>query len=282
MSSAPVRLTLLTLNVGLLRLRLLGRTVLEVPHSEARLARLCEVLAEEPADVLCLQEVFGRAHRDRLVAALRTSHPHVARHDDRRRGLTHGLLIASRHPLSGSAFVRFRAAHWWQRVAARQGWLEATVEVPGHGPLLVLDVHTTAGGRQGPETPSVERLRGRQIEQLTDRVASVAAVVCGDANAGPQASPANYRQLVADGWSDPLAGSDAVTWDPRNPLNRHGPFRGSPAQRIDHVLLSAGGRRDLRLVDAQVVHDRACVDVGGELVPVSDHSGVRAALVRKD
>lgn len=272
-------LRLLTLNVGLLRVRLLGRTLVEVPHLGARLRALPGALAADGADVLCLQEAFRPDHRDHLVAGLRDTHPHVVRADDRRRGLTHGLLLLSRHPLRDGGFTPFRAAERWQRVFVRQGVLTATVAVPGVGDVRVVDVHTTAGWRAGPEAAAVEELRDRQLAEAHALAtgSGLPALLCGDLNAGPQASRANFAALLARGWTDPAPAGN--TWDPDNALNAGGPFPDSPAQRVDHVLLDPAAGALLAVRSAQVVHDQPVVPVPGGAVTLSDHAGVRVELV---
>ena len=275
-------LTVLTYNVGLLQIRLLGRTLLEVPHVGERLARLGPALLAGGGDVLCLQEVFRPEHRAALVAALAPRFPHVARHDDRRRLLTHGLLVLSRHRLSDTSFTPFSAQDPWQVLAVRQGVLAATVDVPHVGPVRVLDVHATAGGARGPERPRVERLRERQLEQL-HRLAAAAGsptLLCGDLNAGPEASAGNYRRLLARGYVDAFVegGGTGTTWDPQNELNRGGVFRGSPGQRVDHVLLDAAAAQRFRVLSADVVHADRVVEVAGQRTTLSDHYGVQVAM----
>lgn len=286
-ADCPAGLRILTLNTGLLRVSVAGRVLLEVPHLEERLAALGAALADEQADVICLQEVFRRRDRSRVVAALARSHPYVADHAAAWPLLGHGLLVLSRHPVRDSRFVPFHARSPWQRLLVRQGVLLATVAVPGGvGDVCVLDVHTTAGGRSGPEARSAERLRARQLEQLHALAAAqpLPAIVCGDLNAGPEASPANYGLLLARGYLDAFVegGGAGTTWDPGNPLNTSGLFSRSPAQRIDHVLLDGRAAGLLEVEAVALVHDRPVVDVGGRRVPLSDHSGVRVELRSSD
>ena len=271
-------LRVLTLNTALLRVRLLGRTLLEVGHLDERLQALPGALAGCDADVLCLQEVFRRRDRDLLTQALRPTHPFVARCDDRRRGMTHGLLVASRFPLADASFTRFDAVQAWQRLLVRQGVLAVTVHVPGGGDLRVLDVHTTAGGGGDPEAPRIERLRSRQLHQVARiaRSSSLPVLLCGDLNAGPEASASNLRQLLDHGWIDPVQGG--TTWDPANPLNRGGLFDGSPPQRVDHVLLDQAAAARFRVRSAEVVLGEPVVEVPGGRVPLSDHAGVLVGL----
>lgn len=276
MSDGVVRV--LTLNTGLLRVRLLRWTLLEVRHLEQRLRALPAALDGTGADVLCLQEVFRPRHRDALVQGLRRTHPHAARCDDRRRGMTHGLLVLSRFPLVDVSFTRFDAVQAWQRLLVRQGVLAATVSVPGVGDVRVLDLHTTAGGGGGPEVPRVERLRSRQLHQASQLglASPLPALLCGDLNAGLEASPRNLRQLLGDGWTDPVAAG--TTWNPANPLNSGGLFADSPPQRVDHVLLDQVAGERFRVREAGVVLDRPVVEVPGGRVPLSDHAGVLVAL----
>lgn len=267
-------LRVLTLNVGLLRVRLLGRTLLEVAHLDERLRALPPALADTGADVICLQEAFSPRHRDVLVDGLRNTHPYAALCDGGRRRLTHGLLVLSRTPLRDVSFTRFTAVQPWQRLLVRPGVLTATVTAPGIGDVRVLDVHATAGGGVGPEAPRVERLRDRQLLQASQLGlgSDVPTLLCGDLNTGPQASPANLTRLLQQGWSNPV--SAGTTWDPTNPLNRGGLFDGSPAQRVDHVLLDPVAATRLLVRDARVVLDRPAVEVPGGWVTVSDHAGV--------
>lgn len=271
-------LRVLTLNTGLLRVRLLGRTLLEVAHLDARRQALPAALIGTGADVLCLQEVFRPADRDALVRALRATHPHVARCDDRRRGFTHGLLVLSRFPLPAASFTPFAAMQAWQRLLVRQGVLAATVSLPGAGDVRLLDVHATAGGGGGPEAPRTERLRARQLQQVAQlaRTSSLPVLLCGDLNAGPEASPGNLQQLLDDGWTDPVRGG--TTWDPANPLNRDGLFGDSPAQRVDHVLLDRTAAQRFAVRDASIVLGGPVVGVPGGPVPLSDHAGVLVTL----
>lgn len=275
-------LRVLTYNAGLLRVALAGHVLLEVAHLEARLAHLVPALQEEDADVICLQEVFRRAHRDRVVAELRPTHPHVARADDRARGWTHGLLIASRHPLRDGRFQAFRAQHWWQRGLVSQGVLMAVVAHTDGAVLSLANAHTTAGGRLGPEAPSVERMRRRQLAEVDARVRAEPhpTLVCGDLNCGPEASPETFAGLLARGYVDAAPGA-GPTWEPGNALNRGGPFSGSPAQRVDHVLLDETAASEYRVARAQVVRTDPLVPTVDGLVTTSDHYGLLVDLVRE-
>lgn len=273
------RLRVLSLNAGLLRLGVLGRTFLEVPFLEERLEALVAELSGMDVDVVCLQEVFSPSHRDLLVTALVSAFPHSARVDDRRRGLTNGLLTLSRLPLLSTSFTPFRSFSLSQRVFVQQGVLSVTVPFGG-GEVSVLNLHTTAGGARSPESRSAERVRARQLAEVA-RLAPGPAVVCGDFNAGPEASPSNYESFLAAGFLDAASGlpgsSPGVTWDPGNPLNVSGHFVSCPPQRIDHVFLSAAC--SIVPVRSEVVFTDPCVPAGGGLVPLSDHYGVLVDLV---
>lgn len=203
----------------------------------------------------------------------------MPRADDRSRGWTHGLLVASRHPLTATRFTPFHAQQWWQRALVRQGVLSTSVRVADQQ-MCIAVVHTTAGGRRGPEAASVEQLRHRQLAELDAcvRQQPYPTLVCGDLNCGPEASPENFRALLDWDFVDaaPLGGP---TWDPQNALNRAGPYSDSPAQRVDHVLLDRRAAAKSRVSRARLVHTEPVVPTAAGRVTLSDHYGVLVDLV---
>jgi endonuclease/exonuclease/phosphatase family metal-dependent hydrolase len=180
---------------------------------------------------------------------------------------------------------RFHAGTLEERWLAARGTLVAWISVDGIA-LRLANVHTTAGGLlRHPEAGAVDALRGRQIAEARAALdGDGAAILAGDFNCGPGASFANYQAMLDAGWIDcSAAASDfgEPTWDPGNPLNRGGPHRTSPAQRIDHVLARRAdvetGR--VRPLASRVVLREPRVAIGpGKAVPLSDHYGVQVEL----
>lgn len=283
---SPLRVV--SFNCGLLLLRALGRTLLEVPHHHLRLTHLSPALRALEADVICLQEVFSPAHSMRLRDELREDLPYSIRHSNADfRHLSHGLLILSRHPVVSSGFVEYRSALRGEKLVVRRGVLEAQLRLPEGSMVRLLNTHTTAGTVARPPThPRTEEVRGEQLHELTSlaRARGGAVVACGDLNAGPAASVENYLGLLAAGWSDAFldaAVRDALhteTWSPTNPLNRTTAFKGSPPQRIDHILLNEVAAQQRAVERVQVLLSEPAVDVGGELFTISDHYALVADL----
>lgn len=272
---------LLTFNTALQDVRLLGLPVYRsCAFISERLRALPAALRELDADVVCLQECLQPAMQ-RLVAALADVYPHVAglaRRGPRLR-LTSDLLILSRHPLTAVRQVRFERAAVEERLFANLGLLQTSVRLPSGHHLRLFTFHTSAGGlRRHPESAVMELIRARQIEQILDAARGPDPVVlAGDLNAGPEASPVNYRQALSAGFSDAFAsaGAEGITWDPANPLVAAGVQWYLPPQRIDHVLVNPAARRMLEIQAARIVLAERRVAAGSDhRIPLSDHYGV--------
>jgi endonuclease/exonuclease/phosphatase family metal-dependent hydrolase len=278
-------LRVLSLNAGLLS-RFCG--LLEpAPEVHARLAALPSALLSLEADVIALQEVYDADDRATLSRALKHVYPHVfASAATRAPRLGDGLVVFSRHPGEARA-LPYRDGPIEERWLAPKGVL--SLRLPAYGELSIVSTHTTAGGLfRHPESPFMNAVRARQIDQLLDVSACLgdgSVVVAGDMNAGPGVSDENYRLFEARGYVDAYAAlhprGSGITWNPKNPLNVQGPHRRCPPQRIDHVFIR---QRDLEqeqilLRHCAIVLDQATVPTSsGRRIPVSDHAGVLVEL----
>lgn len=109
-------------------------------------------------------------------------------------------------------------------------------------------------------------------------------IVLGDINAGPEASPDNYRYLLERGFDDAIVASDDVaaskayvTWDNQNALNKRGPHAHCPPQRCDHIFLNRGSQ--LVVQERHRVLTEPVVPISkGEQVTISDHYGLLVKL----
>jgi len=107
------------------------------------------------------------------------------------------------------------------------------------------------------------------------------AIILGDLNMGPEASPANYDFLLQRGYRDAVLaaaeeGTEITTWDPKNPLNQKGPHASSPPQRCDHVFLHASC--SLVPAAAERVFTDAFIPTEDGLVTLSDHYGLQVTF----
>lgn len=305
----------LTLNAGLLSIRALGGLINIQPASwvEERLRALSSHLVAERPDILLLQEVYRTDHKDSLHAQLAPLLPYAAYGRDRGRfRLLHdSLMIMSRFPISDSGFVRFEAGRWDEKLLDTKGFYFAYLPASSVGPLLVCNVHTTAGVFTHPEDPRVDTVRHRQLQQMLDFAESYSGVhsvlLGGDFNCGPAAveseqtisdlklktglvrsdrrvSLRNYELLAERGFTDSfchLGLPERATWSPtQNRLNLGGDHAswGCPPQRLDHFFYRTD---ELVPTDGAIIFSSPYVQVTPNIsVPLSDHYAYRTNLER--
>lgn len=212
-------LTILSLNVGLLRLA--GGLFEPTPYTRERFAALPAALIRTGADVLVLQEIYEESHRKQLVAALAKTYPHVGHIQLRRRySLDNSLMALSREPLAVEHEC-FENAPLDERLLDNKGILAIRMQLPNGPRIEILNIHMTAGGAfRHPEHTSIERVRAQQIAQLLRRARAVRGaipLIVGDLNAGPGVSDENYRLLEKAHYVDihrlMHGANDEVTWD---------------------------------------------------------------------
>jgi endonuclease/exonuclease/phosphatase family metal-dependent hydrolase len=276
----------LTYNVGLLDLRLFGRSLLRpagwIPERFDRLAD--SILALDP-DIVTLQEIYERHHKETLAARVAAAYPYAAISPACWPSIVPAsLLTLSKWPMRDLGFTRFRIMPMAEKLIDNKGFQLCSISSPS-GDVLVANVHTTAGGRLHPEDPKSDRYRDRQLDELLAACASSAPVVlAGDFNCG-SVSPGNYRRLLDAGYSDAWTTANGRdlgwTWEPTSSLNAGGTHSvwGCPAQRIDLVLLNASAAWSWVVEDAQRVFAEPSVSVAtGQTVTLSDHYGVLVTL----
>lgn len=279
-------LSILTFNAGLLRVSVFGRVLAEpTPFMEERYAHMASEIGKVNADVVAIQEIFSDAHRDGLAAALGSQYQHISRIDRRWwPNLGNGMLLLSKYPVDHAEHRRFADVDIQERIFVSKGMLLASVRVPDFGPMQIAVVHTTAGGTVHTESSCANANRSKNLKSvvgaLREKDASLRLIV-GDFNAGPEASSANYAEVLAEGFRDVAIGTPVEsrpTWDPKNPLNFLGPHSDSPAQRIDHVLIDETSRISVRVASAQLVFAEPCVPTHSGVVTLSDHYGLSVCL----
>jgi endonuclease/exonuclease/phosphatase family metal-dependent hydrolase len=284
-------LTLLTFNVGLVRVAIAGITVFEpAPLIPERLAALPGALTSSGANIVALQEVFRTAHRRQIIGATQDAYPYVAWAEAPAFGLSSGLLILSDRPLEKPQQLKYSRHPLDERIYAQKGLLAATIDAGPLGPLRLVNVHTTAGGKfRDYNAPKTTALRSHQLTEVLEVAAmpsSGPTLLVGDFNTGPGAAEQNYREILGAGYIDLVkdanAGipeADLCTWDPEQPLaNGKDDHKGEP-RRLDHVFIAEKDRARLDVEEARIVFREPVVPVsGGRMVPLSDHYGVLLRL----
>jgi len=280
-----LQLHILSFNAALQNIRLLGRSLYcPVPHVGERLEALVHSLVSSEADIVFLQEVFHHALQQKLYSAVRRYYPHAAGLCGRgwRLRLGNELLILSRHPLRGGRLVRFRQAAREELRHTSKGFFHVAADLPGPGPVVLVNVHATAGGKHAhPESPAMNRIRTAQLKQLLIFTRQLGPhILAGDFNAGPHSDTRNYRRVIGAGYSDAFtagAGS-GHSWDPANPLVARGAEAHLPPQRIDHIFLDPALAGQVTVADSRIALREYCVPVAGGRLPLSDHYAVRTSL----
>lgn len=263
-----------------------GITIDEVLYRDERLPGIANAVLTSGADVVLLQEVFARRHAEALTELLSVEYPYHARHESQRWiGVGHGLLSLSKYKLRESEFVPFRATLSRERLLFHRGFHVMDLQVPvvGCEVVRIVNLHVTSGRGLGPESAAANRMRDTQLGEVHAAVkaGTVPSLVCGDFNAGPEASAENYEHFLSLGYEDAVVagcrhGRPGPTWIPGNALVSG--FTDSPPQRIDHVLLDSRATSCYAVTDSQRVFGEATVSAGGHRVTLSDHYGVLVEL----
>ena len=287
------KIRILTLNAGLLDVEIFGKPFIEpAPYINERIRELPRAIKRTRADLVAFQEVYNQPHREFLISQLKTSHPyHFYLREQRPFRLEDSLIIFSKFPILKREVVPFRQSTTEEELFAFKGVMRIVVRV-GSRTIIFYNAHTTAGGVRDPQDPVIESIRAMQIRQIGKLISHErergVTVLAGDFNAGPQASAGNYalfeNMKLADATllSRPKLPAPAVTWDPKNFLNRGGPHRTCPPQRIDHVFLREKDLSRIAGIRAHIVFSKPTVSVGGKRrATISDHYGLLAEILLK-
>lgn len=232
MAAEPEELRLLTFNMGLLKIRLMGMPVVETPphvddRFKAMLAAIPAAVVKHNVDVLALQEIYDDDQLSRLMAVLPML-PYVARIANHRFWQSHnGLAYLTKWPVSDVRILKHRQASALEAAFACKSCLHVTLNDTPLGKLSLANLHTTAGGGMDPEAGSVDRVRQSELQEainisLEASRAGYAPLIVGDFNCGPECSCENYDFMRSQGFDDvvlPHAKSVGCTWDPTSPLN---------------------------------------------------------------
>ncbi|HSV92811.1 MAG TPA: endonuclease/exonuclease/phosphatase family protein [Desulfobacterales bacterium] len=301
-SAAAAPLTVLSYNLGLLRV--VGSDFVPIvrDRAEAAPAALARFARERSADVLVLQEIWTNRQAVAITEALAPLGYAVVRpRGGTLIGKEGGLLVAVRAPLRVTewSFTPFGKSTFMDSLA-RKGILAAVLENPGNeARFALLATHTVAldtdqGAPIDAKQVAAHAVQVGKIVEVLRRISAdgtIPALIVGDFNVGPGYAEANHR-LFADlpGMREAGAvaapGEPLVTWDPGNPLVAYGRYPNEPAAKIDHVFFRDGGSWRWSASRVEVVFTGpadglSMVPSKGAApvpTPLSDHYGLFATL----
>jgi endonuclease/exonuclease/phosphatase family metal-dependent hydrolase len=252
-------------------------------HWEQRERAISEVLAEQDADILCLQESWvdldGTTQAERLATGLGDVHHVVAERPPGMTGVTATNAILSRWPV-----VRAETC-WLPRVGGGVRYrsaLFATIDAP-FGPVVVASTHLdhqfdASASRQA----QAAALAAYAAARRGDADSAFPLVVAGDLNAVPDSDeirsltgrsvPPVPGLIFTDAWEVAGDGGPGITWT----TSAHQPHTAWPRRRLDYVLVSWPRPKPLgNPLRCAVIGTE---EVGDPPVQPSDHFGVVADL----
>ena len=287
-AAKPATLRILTFNLGLLGFRVPGICFVPMAdHVQCRLEAAPSQLIGSGADIVALQEVYDRRHRRFLANAVKDTYPYAYGVGDRWSMFSNGLMVLSRHPIVSGRYAPAPGFHLLERAISRKGYLCVEIDVPDIGHLRLINVHLTVSGMFFPSVERVDNERRRDeiahLVHLAD--GSDPAILVGDFNCSPDVHADHYRHITDAGYVDAFVASgetgDGFTWDVNNALNRNGPYKNSPSQRIDHVFVPTALLKRLSPVGGILAFEVPSVAIGGtEPVTLSDHYGMMVGFSR--
>ncbi|MCX4241781.1 poly(A) polymerase [Paraliomyxa miuraensis] len=237
-------------------------------HTEQRIPAMLELLREQGADLVALQEVTPRTLRAILAAPWVQRDYVVSDGPEASTVEPYGVVLLSRLPMRA-----------WLRRAPGGGHkrtLLAELEL-GDRVLHAAVVHLTSDRKA--DAPVRRELELRQTLHDLHAMGARAAMLLGDLNADEGPLDHALREAgFEDLWSALRPGQEGATFDPRlNALARVASQSGR-ARRLDRVMMrdEAGVLRGVGI--ERIGIEPSARDPEGRLVPISDHFGLRARL----
>lgn len=247
-----VRTRIISYNTHLF-LDILGNLYGPLLHQDKE--RLREIILRIGAslpDVVGLSEVWADSTKDAIIDAVKPSLPYSYYGHTSEVQLGSGLLLLSRHPLSGCTYTPYRDLVGVDALTGK-GYYTARATVPtpaGPASVFLLLSHT-----QADATPEAVQARARNIQQLTAAVARLpgdgTVVLMGDLNISAEENGMETDEYAAlrtamqqHGLQDvcrmlyPSAATHPMyTYDPtRNKLAQHFAPQDRVPQRLDYVF----------------------------------------------
>jgi hypothetical protein len=297
--------TVLTYNLGLLRVAGIDLVPLVEARSTAAPRVLASLATETNPEIMLLEEVWedtaAYAIAQELsplgyVAIRPTAHSFI--------GLSSGLLLLVKQPLHvvDWRFTPFTRTSLTDSFASK-GVLEATLEDADTGVRIALvGTHTIAIDTHDgiPTDPSQIDVIREQVAQILAALdarsehAALPSVLLGDFNVGPGYVDSIYSLLsgsagMREAGAAIIPGDPLVTWDRTNPLVKFGHYPNEPSAKIDQIFLRSGASYGWSVLSTKVVGQAAVPGIslhpstesGPISSPLSDHYGFLATVVMR-
>jgi endonuclease/exonuclease/phosphatase family metal-dependent hydrolase len=250
---------------------------------EQRERAISAVLAEQDADVVCLQESWVDLERatqaERLAATLGDLHHVTADVPSAMTGVTATNAVLTRWPVVAAETC------WLPRAGGGVPYRSAlfvTIEAP-FGPLMVASTHLDHQfDASASRRAQAAALAGYVAERRGDPDSAFPLIVAGDLNAVPDSdeirslngrgAPPVPGLIFTDAWEVAGDGGPGTTWT----TSPYQPHTAWPRRRLDYVLVSWPRPKPLgNPLRCAVIGTEA---VGDPAVLPSDHFGVVADL----
>ena len=284
-------LKIITYNIGLLDIRVFGRSMFKPTEFIKQRAQLIpQQLLNRDADVIALQEIYEKHHINYFISQLKASYPYYYFQHKSPLKLNNGLMVFSKYPFlstHGESQVEKGPIDEW--FIADRGLLSTIIKLNENTTVNLVNMHATSGGTlTAQDTDKMNTMRQRQMQQALKLATSANTdyqIIVGDFNAGPNISAVNYQFLIDNGFTDAYASYSEQTgiavkptWYGDNALNALRGYTDQDAQRIDHLYLSKALTDNSKLLMVERIFDQNKITVNGNAYPLSDHYGVEMAL----
>ena len=282
--AAVDRLTMMTINLWGLPIKL-------PRHNQSkRFGDIPDALNGIDEDIVCMQEVFSKRLRKRLISQIHTSYYMYSDYTCNKgiigpfvRDCHGGLMTISKYPIVEETFYEFplyKGMRLEERIG-HKGFLLTKIDL-GESFVYVINTHLYAGQKDRDAF-----FRSMQISYLVAKVRdlnldeSIPLVLLGDLNVEHftgllkrfEDDSNNYISIVEGlRLSDVICTLDECLYTINHKLNRYTPDSELP-QKLDYILSGPG-------CTSWVVKDQYTVFEGEDAI--SDHLGVLAEMVREE
>ena len=253
MKVAENELTVLSVNVGIFpgsimalypdRIKDKKSKLIEDEEERAKALADALIAYEGKPDVLLFQEIWSVKARDVLVAALATTYPYCVHPEEALFSMQQsGLMIFSKHELSGFEYKEFTAGIGLDKVASK-GIIGAWLTKAGRK-VAVFTTHLQAGGKRDPSVkPAQLDECNTFIREFTQNDKDAIIILTGDFNThstDPEAYNTIFEHL--DGAVDTYA-------DDCSKIKGSTRKKDQPLKRIDYILVFGGVKAKSIIVD---------------------------------